>query len=62
MIDPQFQNLPPGKALEAVLHYESEADHLLATGKIDQWQAWEMYFALMYECNVRALAHPEMEK
>jgi hypothetical protein len=62
MIDPQFQSLTPRQALEAISHYENEADRLLATAKMDQWTAWEMYFALMYECNVRALNHPEMEK
>ncbi len=62
MIDPNSQNLTPQQALDAILHYESEIDRLLAEGKMDQWTAWEAYFSLMYECNVRAFPDGELEK
>ena len=55
MIDPELQNLPPEKALELIKRCEQEADRLLAENKISEWQAWEIYFALMYECNLRAI-------
>jgi hypothetical protein len=56
------KNLPPEKMLEAIAHYEKEIDHLLQEKKISQQQAWEMYFALMYESNMYALVHPSFRE
>lgn len=52
MINPQFKNLTKEQALGAILHYEKETERLLAEGKMTQWEAWESYFRLMYECNL----------
>lgn len=55
MINPGLQNLPPEKALELIKYCEKAVDMLLEENKISQWKAWEMYFALMYDCNLRAI-------
>lgn len=54
--------LPPEKALAAIIHYEKEADQLLQEGKMSQQTAWECYFALMYDANTYALAYPSFRE
>jgi|SRR3989338_4313107 len=52
MIDPQFQNLTSEQKLSAIRHYEKEVEQLFAAGKITEWDLWECYFELMYNCNL----------
>ena len=52
MEDPGFENLMPEQKLNAIRHYEQEIDRLLAEKKITEWESWECYFELMYNCNL----------
>ncbi len=52
MSDPEFENLTPEQKLSAIRHNEQEIDKLLVEKKITEWEAWECYFELMYQCNL----------
>lgn len=38
---------------ELILRYEARIDELLAAGEIDQEAAWDGYFGLLHECDLR---------
>lgn len=62
MLDPEFAarvaemaNLDQETARGLICQYEEWTDHNLAEGRIAQEDAWDSYFGLLHECDMRML-------
>lgn len=47
------QPLTDGEAYETIHRYETRIDEHLAAGTIPQETAWDCYFGLLHECDLR---------
>ena len=55
MYNREYENIPPNRLLKEIRKAGEEIDQLLAAGKITEWESWECYFCLMFECNLAAI-------